>query len=526
MSENAENQPTALHHVGLLSMLRSRRGSLHASSSAIIASSSSVVLNDQLPTVSLPPISNRPPPSLAFSNPYLDNEKDNNDFHRVSLPRMDTSTRPQTFPFDTATPASKFAARVRFATAVSDSDSDDEELFSRKVDQRLSSSNSTLTSSSPLWDRTATSSIVPLDATVQYNHTEPHLRRSSLSLKGTAASPGSRPKSRQSIPIDIQEAIKWEDTKEVWIYNRIPAGALEIGRRLGEGGSAYVLKGKYKETIVAIKQYKPHLMDNTDRRAFYIEEIEREAHFLTLFSQPNISKCEGISWNGSIPSLVLEYLPGTSLNHYLHTHGKRFHSATQVLTVLIQIAGALEYMHTVHHTVHRDVKSLNIMLHEQKRTYHRAVLIDFGLCRTVPEDGNMTPKTGSYRWCAPEVLRGEAYGFTADVYSFSIVMWECISGRPPYYGLLADEVGELVASEGLRPRILLPSRLASQEICDLVHECWRENPQERPTSSRLLATLKTAYAAALEQEAGSVGVQQVVAVAARTVASSKMCLIM
>mmetsp|Transcript_36794 Transcript_36794/g.59494 ORF Transcript_36794/g.59494 Transcript_36794/m.59494 type:complete len:535 (+) Transcript_36794:360-1964(+) len=529
--EDADHRRSSLNTVGTLSLIRSRRQSLHSSISSQQPGHPPPPLLTLDKSVLLPPISVRPPslssarpPALSSARAGSLDETTSIAFQRLISSR-ENSPRPKTHPSESepgSRPA-KFAAAVRFATNSATCSDSDEDFFSRKVDHRLSSTSSGASTiilgermSSPISSSPPT--LVTPDDTLRSDNS-PDRKRS-----GGPSQTRSRSKSRQTIPIDISAALLCEEEKVVWKYRRIPQSEITLGRRLAEGGSAYVLKATYRQTTVAVKQYKPSLMENIDRRPFYVEEIEREAHYLSSFSHANIIKCEGIYWNGSVPSLVLEYLPGTSLNHFLHSHGKKFGSATAVLSVLIEITSALDYLHTKHHTVHRDVKSLNIMLHETKRLTHRAVLIDFGLVRPVPEDGNMTPKTGSYRWCAPEVLRGEPYGFPADVFSFGIVMWECISGRPPYYGLMADEVGELVATEGLRPKFLSPSRIASQEVCDLVHECWREDPAERPTATSLLSSLRRAYAIAVQNE----DQESSIAVAARSVAnsSSKMCLVM
>merc|ERR1712146_423760 len=85
--------------------------------------------------------------------------------------------------------------------------------------------------------------------------------------------------------------------------------------------------------------------------------------------------------------------------------------------------------------VHRDIKSLNVLVTSE----WKAVVSDFGLTK-VKERAQMETRCGSPAWSAPEVLRGESYNESADVFSFAIVMWEIAAQQPPYKGMDSNQI--------------------------------------------------------------------------------------
>eukprot|EP00741_Cyanophora_paradoxa_P008510 tig00001336_g8235.t1 len=117
-------------------------------------------------------------------------------------------------------------------------------------------------------------------------------------------------------------------------------------------------------------------------------------------------------------------------------------------------------------------------------------LLDFGLCRRVPQDGRMTPRTGSLRYAAPEVLRGEPYGFGADVFAWACLAFEVISGRVPYAGLPQEQAAAMVATQGARPcPNIMPARNCCRDLGQLLMACWAEEPAQRPSFAQIVLRL-------------------------------------
>ena len=115
-------------------------------------------------------------------------------------------------------------------------------------------------------------------------------------------------------------------------------------------------------------------------------------------------------------------------------------------------------------------------------------LTDFGVSRGLPETSRteMTAETGTYRWMAPEVLRHEHYAASADIYSWSLVLFECISHEIPFKHLSSLQAAAKVALEGKRPA-LHPD--TPRVLARLIQRCWSRETSDRPSASALVEHL-------------------------------------
>ena len=169
--------------------------------------------------------------------------------------------------------------------------------------------------------------------------------------------------------------------------------------------------------------------------------------------------------------------------------------------LLLNIAVAGQYLHhlRVPHLVHRDVKSTNVLLTDT----FGVKLCDFGLSREGDvQQGSANPP--SFGWAAPEVLRGSAYGRSADVFSFGVVMWEVVSLEQPWHWIHhSHAVYREVADNGARLEfparedLMPPMPLSEDSTGDvyevyklLARECWREDPALRPDFNAIIQRLK------------------------------------
>ena len=91
------------------------------------------------------------------------------------------------------------------------------------------------------------------------------------------------------------------------------------------------------------------------------------------------------------------------------------------------------------------------------------------------------------QWTAPEILRGEHYDSSVDVYSFGVILWELIVRQQPHEGMTSYEIITGVAANGLRPPI--PSS-APPRYLELMTRCWSEDSSERPKFTEVLSILE------------------------------------
>ena len=175
--------------------------------------------------------------------------------------------------------------------------------------------------------------------------------------------------------------------------------------------------------------------------------------------------------------VVTEWLGGGTLARRIFNPENGFRmSERTILRNTLQVTRGLVYLHSCEPcVVHRDIKPANLIFADDG---HTLKLADFGLARFIDDD-DMTGVTGSFRWMAPEVLKGQAYGPPVDLYSLGMVVYSMISSEMPF-----PHKGELQAAtlmaQGLRP--VLP-RSTSPDLTEIVRACWAHDSEKRPTAS-------------------------------------------
>jgi serine/threonine protein kinase len=168
-------------------------------------------------------------------------------------------------------------------------------------------------------------------------------------------------------------------------------------------------------------------------------------------------------------------------------HGTKLSHRKQIIYAT-QLAQGMNYLHNCKPPVmHRDLKPANLLVD------HSGVLkiSDFGLAKvrakpTTNESDTflMTGETGSYRFMAPEVFRHEPYNETVDIYSYAMILFYLLEGRPPWPQLSGIKAVEQAAYAGERP---VAPRSWDARLQSLLHQAWDENPSARPSFKRILA---------------------------------------
>jgi serine/threonine protein kinase len=154
------------------------------------------------------------------------------------------------------------------------------------------------------------------------------------------------------------------------------------------------------------------------------------------------------------------------------------------LRLLNNIISGLKGLHNSD-LVHNDLHDGNILL-----TYGLSYISDLGLCKPISYFHNSSTKNkndvyGVLPYIAPEVLRGNRSTPASDIYSFSMIMWEFISGVPPFDDRAHDLQLSLSICKGERPKIPEITKTIPKCYINLMKKCWDSDPLKRPTTSEI-----------------------------------------
>ena len=260
------------------------------------------------------------------------------------------------------------------------------------------------------------------------------------------------------------------------IATRFPTGTLLGGRYevegpLGWGGMAevYLARDRRLGRQVAVKVLRHQLA--ADGR--FLARFRREARAAASLRDPGIVAVHDTGSHDGCPFIVMEHVPGRTLAEVLRSEGPL--DPARAASIAEEVAAALA---TVHATgiVHRDVKPSNIMVTREGDVK----MLDFGIARAL----RWTPLTdtpgaqGTPEYLSPEQARGEAVDGRSDVYSLGVVLYEMLTGRPPFTGESAVGVAYKHVEEApppveaLRPDV--PPALAAIAL-----RCLAKHPADR-----------------------------------------------
>ncbi|OEJ98165.1 serine/threonine-protein kinase [Streptomyces thermolilacinus] len=265
---------------------------------------------------------------------------------------------------------------------------------------------------------------------------------------------------------------------------------------LGRGATGTVWRARQRETAgaeaavpgqpgetVAIKVLKEELANDAD----VVMRFLRERSVLLRLTHPNIVRTRDLVVEGDLLALVMDLVDGPDLHRYLRENGPLTPVAAALLTA--QIADALAASHA-DGVVHRDLKPANVLLAERDGRMH-PMLTDFGIARLADSPGLTRTHefVGTPAYVAPESAEGRPQTSAVDIYGAGILLYELVTGRPPFAGGTALEVLHRHLSEEPRRPSTVPAPLWT-----VIERCLSKDPDRRPSAENLARGLRVVAA--------------------------------
>ncbi|CAN0870407.1 Receptor-like kinase TMK3, partial [Linum grandiflorum] len=275
-------------------------------------------------------------------------------------------------------------------------------------------------------------------------------------------------------------------------------------RILGRGGFGTVYRGEIQDgTKIAVKRMEGSVVSDKG-----LTEFMSEIKVLTQVRHRHLVSLLGYCLDGNEKILVYEYMPKGTLSRFLfhwNDEGLKPLEWTRRLTIALDVARAVEYMHDLAHEsfIHRDLKPSNILLGDNMR----AKVADFGLVRRAPEGMNSisTRLAGTFGYMAPEYAVTGRVTVKVDVFSFGVILMELITGRRALDETEPEESVHLVTwfrrklvDKKVFDQVIDSSIEQNEEtlasistVGDLAGHCTAREPSQRPEMSHVVSTLSS-----------------------------------
>ncbi|MCA1640487.1 MAG: serine/threonine protein kinase [Acidobacteria bacterium] len=280
------------------------------------------------------------------------------------------------------------------------------------------------------------------------------------------------------------------------LQDREALGSYKIISALGAGGmgEVYLAHDQRLNRNVALKVLPADLINDRER----LHRFEQEAQAASALNHPNVITIYEIGNCGDTHFIATEFIEGQTLGRMLQT--KRAEVA-EALSIATQIAASLDAAHR-RGIVHRDIKPENVMLREDGLVK----VLDFGLAKLTGKGTDAPVDTeartrqqvrtmpgmmmGTARYMSPEQARGQEVDARTDVWSLGVVLYEMLSGMPPFPGeTMSDTISAILSKNPLPLSAYCPD--IPKELERLVNKTLRKDREERyQTAKDLLIDLK------------------------------------
>lgn len=255
----------------------------------------------------------------------------------------------------------------------------------------------------------------------------------------------------------------------------------DLGEILGFGGMSevHLARDGRLDRDVAIKVLRQDLARDP---TFYLR-FRREAQNAAALNHPAIVAVydtgEAETETGPLPYIVMEYVDGETLRDIVRAEGPM--APKRAMEVIADVCAALDFSHR-NGIVHRDVKPANVMINRAGAVK----VMDFGIARAIADSSSPMTQTaaviGTAQYLSPEQARGEQVDARSDVYSLGCVLFEILTGEPPFTG----DSPVAVAYQHVREDPRLPSSVNADipgELDSIILKAMSKNPANRYQSA-------------------------------------------
>ncbi len=276
-------------------------------------------------------------------------------------------------------------------------------------------------------------------------------------------------------------------------------GRYTLIRQIGRGGFADVwlaTDADYRSCKVAVKILHQWFTKDED----IVRRFFDEAKLVGSINARNIVTVFDYGVSNNHHFFVMEYLQGPTLRQALKERPSGVITWTRALTIISQICDGLTNAANDYSVAHRDLKPENIFLSNTHSGVH-VTIVDFGIAKIVDEQALSSYATGPTTtgligtpiYMAPELtkrLRGDEFPaemyFQADIYSLGVMLYEMLTGSPPFEGPDAEVLCQHLAVTPMRPRLVHPGLELSESVEALVMRCLEKSPYRRYQSAEEL----------------------------------------
>jgi predicted Zn finger-like uncharacterized protein len=283
----------------------------------------------------------------------------------------------------------------------------------------------------------------------------------------------------ESAIIDLDREVEERSEPQI---DQVFANRYKIEKKLGAGGMGSVFRARDQDLgrLVALKV--PHFRLNEDPEI--VRRFEREARVAAGFDHPNLCPVYDVGKFEGVRYLTMPFIDGDTLSTIIRSGHLDQTRAAQIANT---IAVALAEAHAKG-VIHRDLKPSNVLMHPKRGP----VVVDFGLARNDSHDDSRLTRTGTLlgtpAYMAPEQVDGDqrAIGPRTDVYALGVLLYEMLTGRPPFEGNVSSILVRIKMELPRHPKDLRPD--LQPELGAIALKAMAKGPADRQSSMDELST--------------------------------------